>query len=86
MKVTFTVAFFQAAGVRAIKTFAQTAVTLITVGQAFMEVNWINVISIAATSAVMSILTSIAGGIPLHRVHHYLATNGWVSVLSACFI
>ncbi len=64
MKVTFTLEFFQAIGVRALRTFAQTAVTLITVGQAFMDVNWLNVISISATAAVVSMLTAIATGIP----------------------
>lgn len=53
--------WFKAAGVRAIKTFAQTAVSMLTVGQAVIDVNWINVVSISAVSAVISILTSIAG-------------------------
>ncbi len=51
----------KAAAIRAIKTFAQTAVSMLTVGQAFIEVNWQNVISIAGVAAVISILTSIAG-------------------------
>lgn len=51
----------QAAAIRAIKTFAQTAVSMLTVGQAFIEVNWQNVVSIAGVAAVISILTSIAG-------------------------
>lgn len=51
------------AAIRALKTFAQTAVSLITVGQAFMEVGWINVLSVSATAAIVSILTSL-GGIP----------------------
>jgi len=50
-----------AAGTRAIKTFAQTAVSMLTIGQAVMDVNWINVLSISAVSASISILTSIAG-------------------------
>lgn len=53
--------WLKAAGVRAIKTFAQTAVSMLTVGQAVIDVNWINVVSISAVSAVISILTSIAG-------------------------
>lgn len=51
----------KAAAIRAIKTFAQTAVSMLTVGQAFIEVNWQNVISIAGVAAIISILTSIAG-------------------------
>lgn len=55
--------WFRAAGIRALKTFAQTAVSMVTVGQAFLEVNWINVLSVAGVSAVISLLTSL-GGLP----------------------
>lgn len=58
-----TTTWIKAAAVRAIKTFAQTAVSLLTVGQAFIEVNWQNVLSISATAAVISVLTSL-GGLP----------------------
>ena len=53
--------WFKAAGIRAVKTFAQTALSLVTVGQAFVEVNWINVLSISGVAAVLSLLTSVAG-------------------------
>ena len=55
--------WFKAAGVRAVKTMAQTALSMLTVGQAVMDVNWINVLSVTATAGIISILTSI-GGIP----------------------
>ena len=55
--------WLKAAGVRAVKTMAQTALSMLTVGQAVMEVNWLNVLSVTATAGVISILTSI-GGIP----------------------
>lgn len=55
--------WFKAAAVRAIKTMAQTALSMLTVGQAVMEVNWINLLSVTATAGVISLLTSI-GGIP----------------------
>lgn len=55
--------WFKAAGVRAVKTMAQTALSMLTVGQAVMEVNWVNVLSVTATAGIISILTSI-GGIP----------------------
>ena len=58
-----TITWIKAAGIRALKTFAQTAVSLLTVGQAFIEVNWQNVLSISATAAIISILTSL-GGLP----------------------
>ena len=59
--MTFTARWFKAAAVRALKTAAQTALTMFTVGQAFFEVNWINVLSVSGTAAVFSLITSIAG-------------------------
>lgn len=55
--------WLKASAIRAVKTFAQTAVSLITVGQMVTELNWIQIVGVSATSAVISILTSI-GGIP----------------------
>ena len=49
------------AGVRAIKTMAQTAVSLITVGAAMTEIDWITVGSVSLVAGILSILTSIAG-------------------------
>lgn len=51
----------KAAGVRAIKTVAQTAVSMLTVGQAFLDVNWLSIISVSVTAGIISVLTSIAG-------------------------
>lgn len=53
--------WFKAAAVRAGKTMAQTALSMLTVGQAMMDVNWVNVISVSAVAGVISILNSIAG-------------------------
>ena len=47
--------------VRAIKTMAQTAVSLITVGNLVSDMDWVAIFSIALTSGIASILTSIAG-------------------------
>ena len=52
-----------AAGVRAIKTFAQTAASLITVGAFISDIEWGMVFSAAAVAAIYSLLTSI-GGLP----------------------
>ena len=49
------------AGVRALKTMAQTAVSLITVGAAMTEIDWITVGSVSLVAGILSILTSIAG-------------------------
>lgn len=53
--------WLKAAGIRAVKTMAQTAVSMLTVGQAVLDVNWINVLSVSAVAGVISMLTSIAG-------------------------
>jgi hypothetical protein len=53
--------WIKAAGIRAIKTMAQTAVSMITVGQAVMDVNWLNVLSVSIVAGILSLLTSIAG-------------------------
>lgn len=49
------------AGIRAVKTFAQTCVAMIPVSAMIQEVDWVVIVSTAALSAVVSILTSIAG-------------------------
>lgn len=56
-----TMEWLKCATLRAIKTVAQSAVSMITVGQAFGEVNWTQVVSVALTSGIVSILTSVAG-------------------------
>lgn len=53
--------WFKAAVIRAIKTFAQTAVATMTVGTALTEINWLNVLSVSAVAALCSMLTSTAG-------------------------
>lgn len=53
--------FIIAAGKRALRTFCQTAVSMITVGQAFIDVNWVNVLSVSGVACILSILTSLAG-------------------------
>lgn len=46
---------------RCIRTFAQTAVSLITVGNMVTELDWTSIIGISATAALVSLLTSVAG-------------------------
>jgi hypothetical protein len=53
--------WLKAAGVRAIKTTAQTAVAMIPVGATFTAVGWGAVLGTAALAGVLSLLTSIAG-------------------------
>lgn len=54
-------AWLRAAVIRAIKTFAQTAIGMITVGAAISEVNWGYIASVCVVSFIVSILTSVAG-------------------------
>lgn len=61
MKHIFTKEWFEAALVRAIKTFAQNLLGSITLGLAIKEINWTLALSVATVSAIYSILTSIAG-------------------------
>ena len=53
--------WLKAAGIRAIKTVAQTAVALIGTSTVMNEVNWAMIISASCLSGVVSILTSVAG-------------------------
>ena len=53
--------WLKAAGIRAVKTMAQTSVSMLTVGQAVLDVNWVNVLSVSAVAGVISMLTSVAG-------------------------
>jgi hypothetical protein len=58
--------WFKAAGIRAVKTVAQTAVATIGTSAVLGEVNWIMVGSAAALAGILSLLTSVAG---LPEVH-----------------
>lgn len=56
--------WFKCAGIRAIKTVAQTAVATIGTAVALGDVNWVMVASAAALAGVLSLLTSVATGLP----------------------
>ena len=62
MSKEYWIRWIKAAGVRALKTVAQTAVALIgTNAIGITEVNWVGVASGAALAGIVSLLTSLAG-------------------------
>lgn len=57
-----TVQWWKAAGIRAAKTFCQTAASLIGTGAVgFTDLDWIQIASVSGVAALVSILTSVAG-------------------------
>lgn len=56
--------FWKAALIRAVRTIAQTAVAVIGTSAVLSEVNWIAVGSSSVLAGILSILTSIATGLP----------------------
>lgn len=53
--------WFKAAGVRALKTVAQTAVATIGTSAVLSQVDWVMVLSASILAGVLSLLTSVAG-------------------------
>lgn len=56
--------FVKAALIRALRTFCQTAVATIGTTALISEVDWLTVLSSAGLAAILSVLTSIATGLP----------------------
>lgn len=56
--------FWKAALIRAVRTVAQAALAMIPAAATIQQVNWLTVLSTAALAGVVSILTSIATGLP----------------------
>ena len=56
--------FWEAAGIRALRTICQTAVSLIGISAVISEVDWLYVGSASLLAGFLSILTSIATGLP----------------------
>jgi hypothetical protein len=59
----FTKSFVKDLAERAIKTFAQSAVAVLTAGATgVLDVDWVNVLSVSLLATIVSILTSVASG------------------------
>jgi len=56
--------FFKAAGIRALRTVAQTAVAVIGTSAVLSDVNWLAVASASILAGILSLLTSVATGLP----------------------
>ncbi len=50
--------------IRAVRTFAQTFASMIAVGAAFSEVQWLRALSVSGVAFLLSCLTSLATGLP----------------------
>lgn len=61
MKNVCNVEWWKAAAVRAVKTAAQVALGMITVGAAVNEIDWVHLASVSAVAALYSLITSLAG-------------------------
>lgn len=54
--------WFKAAGIRAVKTMAQSALAVLGSGMfGVLEVDWLNLVSVTIMAGICSVLTSIAG-------------------------
>jgi hypothetical protein len=56
--------FWKAAGIRALRTVAQTAIATIGTTALLEDVRWLTVLSASALAGILSLLTSIATGLP----------------------
>lgn len=56
--------FLKAAAIRAVRTVAQTAVAMIGTSLVLSDVNWWAVVSASVLAGILSLLTSVATGLP----------------------
>jgi hypothetical protein len=59
-----TLAWLYAASIRALRTIAQTALGMFTVGKAINEIDWYYILSVSLVAGLYSMLTSVATNLP----------------------
>lgn len=69
--------FWKATGIRAIRTVCQTAVAMIGTSVAMSDVDWKMVASASVLSGILSVLTSVATGLPEaeYKEHVYMSAE-----------
>ena len=67
--------FIKAAIIRAVRTIAQTAIAVIGTSAFMSDVNWIAVASASLLAGVLSILTSVATGLPEVDEFDFISTS-----------
>ena len=72
-----------AALIRAVRTMAQTALSFLAVGMALSDVDWLKLLSVSLVAGIMSILTSIATGLPEATTNGELVVDTAVDDASA---
>ena len=67
--------FWYSASIRALRTICQTAIAMIGTSAVMSDVNWTMVLSASALSGILSVLTSIATGLPEveYAEHNYMS-------------
>lgn len=72
--------FVKAAAIRAIRTGAQTLLSMLGVGMAITDVNWLQALSVTLVAMLISVLTSIATGLPETKIDGTIDANQVVDV------
>ena len=79
----FSSEFIKAALIRAVRTGAQAALSLITVGVGVFDVDWKTVLGISATSMIASLLTSIVTDLPETSLDGVIPIDGDSAIAGA---